>query len=58
MGMYFSDKEKKQWAEVCKAYCRRHGYNLLFVNNYKFGFEDSRGNLFTMTVEDLIEALT
>ena len=43
--------------EVAKAYCKKMGYTYIFANEYKFGFEDKNGSLWTMTYFDLAERL-
>ena len=54
MGKYAS---KKELTEVAKAYCKKMGYTFIFANEYKFGFEDKNGNLWTLTYTDLAEKL-
>ena len=31
--------KNKEWEMVCKAYCKKIGAELLFVNDYDFGYE-------------------
>ena len=54
MGKYASLGELR---EVAKTYCRKMGYKFIFANEYKFGFEDENGNLWTLTYFDLAEKL-
>lgn len=42
---------------VAKAYCKKMGYEYIFANEDKFGFEDKNGNLWTMTYFDLEDKL-
>lgn len=48
---------KEELTEVAKKYCEKMGYNFVFANEYKFGFEDKNGNLWTLTYFDLAEKL-
>lgn len=43
----------KQLEEIAKAYCKKMGYIYIFANEYKFGFEDKQGGLWTMTYYEL-----
>ena len=43
--------------EVAKVYCKKMNYTYIFANEYKFGFEDTNGNLWTMTYFELAEQL-
>lgn len=43
--------------EVAKAYCKKMGYTFIFANEYKFGFEDKNGNLWTLTYFELADKL-
>ena len=54
MGKYASLGELK---EVAKAYCKKMGYEFIFANEYKFGFQDKNGGLWTLTYFDLEEKL-
>lgn len=42
---------------VAKAYCNKMGYNFIFANEYKFGFEDKNGSLWTLSYFELEEKL-
>ena len=42
---------------VAKAYCKKMGYTYIFANEYKFGFEDKNGNLWTMSYFELADKL-
>lgn len=54
MGKYASLGELR---EVAKAYCKKMGYKLIFANEYKFGFEDKSGGLWTLSYFELEEKL-
>ena len=54
MGKYASLGELK---EVAKAYCKKMGYEFIFANEYKFGFEDKNGGLWTLSYFELEEKL-
>ena len=43
--------------EVAKAYCKKMGYTYIFANEYKFGFEDKNGSLWTLNYFELEEKL-
>ena len=54
MGKYASLGELK---EIAKAYCKKMGYEYIFANEYKFGFQDKNGGLWTLTYFELEEKL-
>ena len=54
MGKYASLGELK---EIAKAYCKKMGYEFIFANEYKFGFEDKNGGLWTLSYFELKEKL-
>ena len=54
MGKYASEHELKQ---VAKAYCKKMGYEFIFANGQKFGFQDKNGNLWSITYHELYEIL-
>ena len=54
MGKYASLGELR---EVAKAYCKKMGYTFIFANEYKFGFEDKNGGLWTLSYFELEEKL-
>lgn len=54
MGKFASLGELR---EVAKAYCKKMGYEFIFANEYKFGFQDKNGGLWTLTYFDLEEKL-
>ena len=41
------------WKQVVKEYCRKNGYELLFVNDDSFGYEDRDGNMIHKYVDEL-----
>ena len=43
--------------EIAKAYCKKMGYTYIFANEYKFGFEDKQGGLWTLSYLELEEKL-
>lgn len=45
-----------EWKEVCKAFCRKIGAELLFVNDDSFGYEKD-GQLIHLYVDELMEIL-
>ena len=54
MGKYASLGELK---EIAKAYCKKMSYEYIFANEYKFGFQDKNGGLWTLTYFELEEKL-
>lgn len=54
MSNYASLEELKA---VAKAYCKKMGYEFIFANEYKFGFQDKNGNLWTLTYFELVDKL-
>lgn len=51
------DKNLYEWLQICKAFCNKKGYKLLFVNSDNFGFEDKKGGLHHIYAEELIDYL-
>lgn len=54
MTKYAKESELR---EVAKAYCKKMGYEFIFANEYKFGFQDKNEQLWTLTYFDLEEKL-
>lgn len=54
MSKYASLKDLEQ---VAKEYCKQMNYEFIFTNEYKFGFQDSKGGLWTMNYTELYEKL-
>jgi hypothetical protein len=48
---------KEELTRVARAYCKKMGYEFIFANEYKFGFETKDGGLYTMHFVDLEEKL-
>lgn len=38
---------------IARAYCKKMGYEYIFANEDKFGFQDKSGGLWTMTYWEL-----
>lgn len=51
-----AEKERKDWEEICQAYCKQIGAELLFVNDDSFGY-DHNGNLVHLYIDELQEIL-
>lgn len=43
--------------QIARAYCKKMGYTYIFANDYKFGFEDKNGQLWTLTYFELADKL-
>ena len=54
MGEYAT---KYELTQIAKAYCNKMGYTFIFANEYKFGFEDKNGGLWTLNYFELEEKL-
>lgn len=54
MARYASVEELE---EVARAYCKKMGYEFIFANEYKFGFETKDGQLWTLDYFELAEKL-
>lgn len=50
-------KYSEDLQEVARAYCKKMGYNFIFANDYKFGFETPDGQLWTLDYFELGEQL-
>lgn len=51
------DKNYLEWHQVCEAFCKKIGAELLFVNSDSFGYEDKNGNLIHMYADELEQYL-
>lgn len=47
-----------EWEEVCKTFCERFGFELVFVNASSFGYQTKDGQLVHMYPEEMQEFLT
>lgn len=47
----------KEWTEICEAYCKKVGAELLFVNISDFGCEMPDGELRHIHADELAELL-
>lgn len=54
MSKYAGLEDLKQ---VAKAYCKKMGYEFIFANEDKFGFQDKYGGLWTLSYFELYELL-
>jgi len=48
---------KEELTQVAKAYCKKMGYEFIFANEYKFGFQTKDGQLWTLDYFGLAEKL-
>lgn len=55
--LFVSDAQMKEWTEICEAYAKKVGAELLFVNNTSFGLAYDDGRLQHIYVNELIELL-
>ena len=51
------EKMVEELTAIAKEYCRQMGYEFIFANEYKFGFQDKNGQLWTNTYFELEELL-
>lgn len=49
--------DDKEWEAVCKAFCKKIGAELLFVNNDNFGYETKDGQLVHLYADELEQML-
>lgn len=52
-----TEKMKRELEEVAQAYCDKMGYELLFVNEYRFGFQTKDEQMYTLTWYGLADKL-
>ena len=45
--------DNKRWEQIVRTYCTKKGYELLFVNDDSFGYEDKDGNMIHKYVDEL-----
>ena len=48
---------KEEVTEIAKAYCKKMGYEFIFANEDKFGFQTKDEQLWTMDYYELADAL-
>ena len=46
-----------EWTQICKAYCKKVGATLLFVNTDNFGCEYADGTLAHIYADELADML-
>lgn len=52
-----TDKQMREWRDICKAFAKRYKYKLLFVNEDSFGVELPDGQFKHIYAEELAEIL-
>lgn len=57
MDYVIEDKNMSEWRQICKAFAKRIGATLLFVNDTGMGIEDQNGNLRHIYIDELMEML-
>lgn len=57
LTMYIAKENINDWNAICKAYAKKVGAELLYVNETSFGLEYPNGTMVKMRPEDLEEAL-
>ena len=55
--MAVSPKQMDEWKEICSAFAKKEGAELLFVNDYSCGLGYHDGRLWHPTIEDMKEYL-
>lgn len=55
--MYVDEKNMSEWRKICREYCKKIGAELVFVNDYSFGYE-RKGQLVHLYVDELAELLS
>ena len=55
--MTSQEKYLQEVTAIAKGYCKKFGYTFIFANDWKFGFEDKDGNLWTLTYMELVDKL-
>ena len=46
-----------EWFEICIEFCKKNGFNLLFVNSNNFGFVDKEGKIHHVFDDELVNWL-
>lgn len=52
-----SEKQMKDWEEICKGFCEKFGYKLLFVNSHSCGVELADGTFKHIYINEMEELL-
>ena len=52
-----TDKQMKDWQEVCMAFAKKFGYTLLFVNEESCGVETKDGSFAHIYADEMAEML-
>ena len=51
------DNAYLEWYQICEAFCKKIGAELLFVNSDSFGYKDKNGNLIHIYADELEQYL-
>lgn len=54
--LYCTEKQMDDWKQICKAYARKVGAELIFVNETSFGIEKN-GQFQHIYIDELYEML-
>ena len=52
-----TEKQMKEWTEICEAFAKKFGYKLLFVNDESCGVELKDGQFKHIYAEEMAEIL-
>ena len=52
-----SPAHMKDWEEICKAFAKKMGWELLFVNEQSCGLQDKNENFHHIYIEEMVEYL-
>ena len=55
--MTIADKDMDDWRAICRAYARKVGAKVVFVNNTSMGLEFPNGTMKHIYVDELADAL-
>lgn len=54
---YVKDKHMQEWEQICKAYAKKVGAKLLFVNSTSCGLAYEDGRLEHLYIDEMVNAL-
>lgn len=55
--LYCKPSQMSDWRAICKAFAKKYGYTLLFVNENSCGVELKDGSFKHISIEELAEIL-
>ena len=55
--MNIAERTFQEWQDICKAFCKKNNYDLVFVNATDFGYMTEDGQCVHLYIDELAELL-